>query len=70
MPFALLAHALLYPAPTITAGVMRYVEITPYVLSTVSLANSELLAFGVSHRITGMRVRHSRQNRSILSIFW
>jgi hypothetical protein len=35
MLFALLAHVLLYPAPTITAGVMRYVEITPYVLNTV-----------------------------------
>jgi hypothetical protein len=58
MPFALLAHVLLYPAPTVTAGVMRYVEITPHVLNTVSQANSELSSFGVSHRITGMLVRH------------
>jgi hypothetical protein len=31
----LLAHVLLYPAPTITVGVMRYVEITPHVLNMV-----------------------------------
>jgi hypothetical protein len=35
MLFALPAHVLLYPAPTITAGVMRYVEITPHALNTV-----------------------------------